>query len=69
VSWARRQYRKEVRPVRHARVALSEAQCVDCGCALHVTHVINRFGLRCRSCWRLFFSAAGGEEVGSLQQG
>ncbi len=52
MSWARCQYKKESKPVRHARVSLCMIQCVDCQRELQMTHLVVRFGQRCRSCWQ-----------------
>ena len=37
--------------VRHARVPLAVACCVDCRVQLSSTHVFQLFGEQCRVCW------------------
>lgn len=63
MSWNRKQYRKVLKPVRHARVNLCVVHCVDCGCQLQATHLVIRFGDRCRACWSAF--SAGAAEMAS----
>lgn len=52
------QYVKARRQPRHARVSLHVVQCVDCGCQLQATHLVHRFGERCRTCFDGFMAGA-----------
>ncbi|GCE28135.1 hypothetical protein KDA_36190 [Dictyobacter alpinus] len=53
-----------VKQPKHARVSFHAAQCQDCGRELRITHVIRRFGGRCRACWStLHFGVADVEVV------
>jgi recombinational DNA repair protein (RecF pathway) len=54
MSWRRSQYQETHRTVRHFHRSLCIAQCVDCHAQLQVTHVVARFGGRCRRCWDAF---------------
>jgi len=51
MGYQRQQFRAEPKRVRHARVSFCVAHCIDCQVQLSVTHVIVRFGGRCRRCW------------------
>jgi len=55
MGWTRQQFKKEVRErPRHARVSLCIVRCVDCQRELHATHLVHRFGERCRPCFDAF---------------
>ncbi len=54
MSWNRRQFRKERKQPRHARTSLCVVHCADCGRELRMTHLVIRFGERCRGCWQQF---------------
>jgi hypothetical protein len=58
MTWRRLQYREIHRPARHVHRSLCIVQCVDCGTQLHATHVVARFGARCRHCWAAFMRGA-----------
>jgi hypothetical protein len=67
VSWSRCQYKKELKPVRHARVPLCMMRCVDCQRELRVTHLVARFGQRCRSCWQALLDGVEAEVTGRAE--
>lgn len=58
MSWQRSQFKKVRRQSQHARASMCVASCCDCGTQLHVTHVLVRFGNRCRRCWSAFMRGA-----------
>lgn len=51
MGWSKKQYVKPERKVlRHARVSFAVAVCPDCQRALPLTHPVQLYGERCRSC-------------------
>ena len=58
MSWRRAQFQETHRTVQHFHRSLCIVQCVDCGTQLHATHLVARFGNRCRSCWGAFMRGA-----------
>jgi ribosomal protein S27E len=58
MAWGRVQYVKRARRPQHARVNFCTVACIDCGHSLCTTHLVGRFGDRCRSCFDTFWSAA-----------
>lgn len=54
-SWLKKQYVKPERKVlRHARVSFAVVRCIDCQRVLPVTHMLQVYGERCRSCYLLY---------------
>ena len=60
MSWNRLQHSKTAKRPQHVRVSLCVAACMDCGRPLQVTHLVDRFGGRCRPCFSVFWSGAQG---------
>lgn len=58
MSWSRSQYQKKDRRPRHAQVSLCIVHCVECQRPLQATHVVLRFGERCRKCFDAFLDGA-----------
>ena len=58
MGYERQHYTKVRRQPRHASVSLCVVHCVDCRRPLVATHVVKRFGDRCRGCWDAFMVGA-----------
>jgi hypothetical protein len=51
MSWKRSHYQRDHKRPRHASVSLCVVHCVDCSAQLRATHLVQRFGNRCRGCF------------------
>ena len=58
MGWNRQHFSVERKQPRHAHVPLGKACCVDCGRELQTTHLVARFGARCRRCFDALWHAA-----------
>jgi hypothetical protein len=58
MGWNRKRFQEERKQPRHAHLPLAQAYCADCGRELPVTHVVARFGERCKHCFEAFWQGA-----------
>jgi ribosomal protein S27E len=64
MGWNRQQFCVERKQPRHAHIPLGKAYCVDCGRELQTTHLVARFGARCRWCFDALWQTTGVQAVG-----
>jgi hypothetical protein len=55
MGWNRQQFRVERKQLRHARIPFDKVYCADCGRELAATHLVARFGERCKQCFDAFW--------------
>jgi hypothetical protein len=58
MGWKRSHYQRDNKRPRHASVVLCVVQCVDCSMQLQATHLVHRFGNRCRGCFDSYMAGA-----------
>jgi hypothetical protein len=58
MGWKRKSYQRENKRPRHASVSLCVVHCVDCSMQLQATHLVHRFGNRCRGCFENYMAGA-----------
>lgn len=58
MSYQRQHFVKVRKQPRHASMSLCVVHCIDCRRPLQATHVVHRFGERCRGCFDGYMAGA-----------